>query len=264
MANLLEIQNLEVRFHLGRHSITAVKGVNLDLRAGETLVLAGESGSGKSVTALSVTRILPVNARVVFGNVMFKGRDLLSLDERALVDVRGKEIAYIFQEPSSALNPVFTVGHQLIEPLMLHQGKSPRQARAEAESLLSLVRIGEVKRVMDSFPHQLSGGMNQRVFIAMSLACNPQVLIADEPTTALDVTIEADILKLLVELKKKIGFSLLFITHNLSIARRIADRVCVMYKGSVVEEAAADTIFSSPVHFHTRDLICAYEKIGRI
>ncbi|MDD2703114.1 MAG: ABC transporter ATP-binding protein [Candidatus Omnitrophica bacterium] len=264
MGSLLEIQNLKVKFYLDRHVITAVQGVNLELRAGETLVLAGESGSGKSVTALAVTRILPVNARVFSGKVIFKGRDLLSLDESSLSGVRGKEIAYIFQEPSGALNPVYTVGNQLIEPFILHQGKSPGQARREAEFLLSLVKIGDVKRVMESYPHQLSGGMNQRVFIAMSLACNPQILIADEPTTALDVTIEAEILKLLVELKKKIGFSLLFITHNLSIARRIAGRVCVMYKGSVVEEGGIEDIFNSPKHFHTRDLVSAYEKIGKI
>jgi microcin C transport system ATP-binding protein len=195
---------------------------------------------------------------------LFKDRDLAGVDEPDLVHIRGKEISYIFQEPSSALNPVYTVGNQLIEPLVLHQGKGEREARAEAEALLSMVKIREVKRVMDSFPHQLSGGMNQRVFIAMSLACHPQILIADEPTTALDVTIEAEILKLLVELKKKMGFSLLFITHNLSIARRIADRVCVMYKGSVVEEGTKEEIFDSPKHFHTRDLIAAYEKIGRI
>ena len=264
MDNLLEIKILEVRFHLDQQIITAAKGVCLELKKDEVLVLAGESGSGKSITALSVTRILPSNARIAFGSVLFKGRDLLSLDESSLIDIRGREIAYIFQEPTSALNPVYTVGNQIAESIVLHQNKNARQAREEAENLLDRVKIKDVQRVMNSYPHQLSGGMNQRVFIAMSLACKPQILIADEPTTALDVTIEAEILKLLIELKKEIGFSLLFITHNLSIAKRIADRICVMYKGSVVEEGAKEDIFNSPMHYHTKDLIYAYEKIGKI
>jgi oligopeptide transport system ATP-binding protein len=188
----------------------------------------------------------------------------LRLEERELNRLRGKEIAYIFQEPVTYLNPVYTIGEQIIETVIMHQGKGRAEAWAEALELLRLVRINDPERVMRDYPHQLSGGMNQRAFIAMSLACKPRLLIADEPTTALDVTIEAQILELLMELKARIGFSLLFITHNLSIAKRIADRICVMYKGEIVECGERETVFRSPRHFHTRELIAAYEKIGKV
>jgi len=244
--------------------ITAVEKVNLYIKSKEVLLLAGESGSGKTVTALALTRIVPANARIISGEVIFEGQDLLSLEEARLRKVRGAKIAYIFQEPTSFLNPVYNIGNQISEAIMLHQDKSSLQARKIALELLGLVKIKEPERVLFDYPHQLSGGMNQRVFLAMALACKPRLLIADEPTTALDVTTEAEILRLLLELKEKMDFSLLFITHNLSIARRIADRICVMYKGRVVEEGNVDKIFTQAEHFHTRELIRAYEKIGKL
>ena len=261
---LLEVKNLKVDFCLEKKTITAIDQISLEIARNEVLVLAGESGSGKTVTALALTKILPPNARISAGSAIFEGQDLLSLDEASLMNIRGKEIAYIFQEPTSFLNPVYTVGEQIIEVIILHQNKSRKDASIEAERLLDLVKIKDTQRVILDYPHQLSGGMNQRVFIAMSLACQPKLLIADEPTTSLDVTIEAQILQLLMELKNELGFSLLFITHNLSIAKRIADRICVMYRGKVVEQGSREEIFQSPKHFHTRQLITAYEKIGRI
>lgn len=264
MAIILEVKNLKVEFNLNNKIIDAVNDVSFNIFEQEVLVLAGESGSGKSVTVLAITRVLPNNASIKQGLINYFGKDLLSLNENSLVKIRGKEIAYIFQEPVSYLNPVYTIGSQIIEAIMLHQNRSKKAAFEEAVSLLEMVMITDPKRVMFDYPHQLSGGMNQRVFIAMSLACKPKILIADEPTTSLDVTIEAEILKLLMDLKKKLGFSLLFITHNLSIAKRIADRVCVMYKGKVVECTDRSKLFSSPEHFHTKELIAAYEKIGRI
>ncbi|MFH1888941.1 MAG: ABC transporter ATP-binding protein [Candidatus Omnitrophota bacterium] len=264
MRNLLEIRNLKVNFYLQHQTVTAVDGVNLDIARNETIVLAGESGSGKSVTALSITKILPQSAKIIAGSINFENNDLTKATEEDLVRVRGKEIAYIFQEPTSYLNPVYTIGTQITEAIMLHQNKTIKEAKEEAEALLNQVKIKDPKKTLLDYPHQLSGGMNQRAFIAMALACRPKLLIADEPTTSLDVTIEAEILNLLMELKKEIGFSLLFITHNLSIAKRIADRISIMYKGRVEEEGKRDTIFNSPQHFHTKELISAYEKIGKI
>lgn len=264
MENLLEIKDLRVDFITAGRPVTAVDGVSLFLRPAETVVLAGESGSGKSVTALAVTGLLPPEAVVRSGEVIFRGRDLRRLSGGDLDRVRGKEIAYIFQEPASYLDPVYTIGSQITETLALHQGLDAGAAARETLSLLSLVRIGEPERVCRSYPHQLSGGMNQRVFIAMALACRPRLLIADEPTTSLDITIEAQIISLLCELKAKFGFSLLFITHNLAIGRRIAERVYIMHRGRVVEEGSPEAIFGSPRHSHTRELIEAYEKIGRV
>jgi len=260
----LEVKDLKVVFHLDGRVIPAVNGVNLDIAADEILVLAGESGSGKTVSALAITRLLPANAKIISGQAMFLGQDLLKSDAEALRAIRGKEIAYMFQEPTAYLNPVYTVGEQISEAIMLHQSKAGKEARHAVLELLELVRIKEPQRVIDDYPHQLSGGMNQRIFIAMALACKPKLLISDEPTTSLDVTIEAQILDLLVDLKENLGFSLLFITHNLSIARRIADRVLVMYRGRIVEEAGREAIFNSPRHSHTKELIAAYHKIGRI
>lgn len=264
MGNLLEIRDLRVNFYLNKHTITAVDDVNLDIKHNETLILAGESGSGKTITALAITKVLPKDACISSGSINFNGRDLLRLDESVLTVVRGKEIAYIFQEPASYLNPLLTVGSQIMEVIMLHQNKNKKGAFDETMELLNLVNIGDPERVFFDYPHQLSGGMNQRVFIAMALACKPKLLIADEPTTSLDVTIEAQILNLLMDLKKQSGFSLLFITHNLSIAKKIADRICVMYKGKIVEAGSKEDIFKAPKHFHTVRLIEAYERIGRL
>ena len=264
MEKLLEVKNLKVDFYLDDRIIRAVDGVNFDLKANEAAVLAGESGSGKTITALALTRNLAANAKIVSGEINFRGRKLFELDETQLSRIRGKEIAYIFQEPVSFLNPVFSVGNQISEAIMLHQQKNQKQAYAEALRLLQEVKISEPERVFFSYPHQLSGGMNQRAFLAMSLACQPRLLIADEPTTSLDVTIEKEILDLLLDLKSRFGFSLLFITHNLSIAKKVAQRVFIMYKGKIVEEQDTESIFKKPQHFHTKELIAAYEKIGRI
>ena len=264
MEKLLEVKNLKVDFQLDDRVIHAVEGVDLRLNKNETVVLAGESGSGKTITALALTRILPQNARIVSGEVLLEGKNILDLDERQLSGIRGARIAYIFQEPTSYLNPVYTIGEQITEVIILHQDKLRKVAQEQAKKLLEAVQISEVGRVFSSYPHQLSGGMNQRVFIAMSLACKPDLLIADEPTTSLDVTIEAQILKLLMQLKREMGFSLLFITHNLAIANKIASRIYVMYRGKIVEDGLTAGIFNDPQHFHTRELISAYQKIGKI
>jgi ABC-type dipeptide/oligopeptide/nickel transport system ATPase component len=264
LQDLLSINNLRVSFRLGGNNIEVVKGASFYVKNDEVLVLAGESGSGKSITSLALTKILPENAVIDSGEVHFAGRDLLKLDETSLAQLRGGEIGYIFQEPSSFLNPVYTIGSQMIEAIRMHQHKDKKSARIEALDLLSRVSISDPLRALESYPHQLSGGMNQRAFIAMSLACGPKLLIADEPTTSLDVTIEAEILNLLMELKASLKFSMLFITHNLAIAKRIADRVCVMYQGKIVEEGPCRRIFEGPEHFHTKELIKAYEKIGKI
>ncbi len=264
MENLLEIKDLKVNFESDKHTVQAVDGVYLHIEKGETLILVGESGSGKTITALSITQVLPRNARIISGSINFNGIDLLKSDNKTLSAIRGKEIAYIFQEPTSYLNPVFTIGNQIVETIMLHQNKTKKEAFLEAAELLNLVNIRDPKSIIFDYPHQLSGGMNQRVLIAMALACKPKLLIADEPTTSLDVTIEAQILQLLMDLKEKIGFSLLFITHNLSIAKRIGARIYVMHRGKIVEEGSKEDIFNSPKHFHTRELVQAYEKIGKI
>lgn len=264
MNMLLKIEDLRVNFYLDKQVITAVDGVNLEIRRNEVLLLAGESGSGKTVTSLAITKNLPSSARIISGKVIFDGQDLLNLDEDSLRKIRGAKIAYIFQEPTSFLNPLYTIGNQILEAIILHQNKTKYEAQKLAVELLNLIKIREPESVLFDYPHQLSGGMNQRVFLAMALACKPTLLIADEPTTSLDVTIETEILQLLLDLKEKIGFSLLFITHNLSIAKRIADRICIMYKGKIVEEGSKDEIFSQPKHFHTKELISAYDKIGRI
>ena len=264
MRNILEIKKLKVNFLINDRVISAVQEANISIQEEEVLVLAGESGSGKTITALSITKILPRTASIVSGSIVFNGKELLNLDESSMVSIRGRQIAYIFQEPVAYLNPVYSVGNQIAEVIMLHQGKSKKEAEKYTRELLEQVKLEDAHLVYRNYPHQLSGGMNQRVFIAMALASRPKLLIADEPTTSLDVTVEREILDLLIELKQKIGFSLLFITHNLSIAKRIADRVCVMFKGKTVEEAKTEEIFSHPSHFHTRELINAYNKIGRI
>jgi len=264
MNTLLQVENLKVVFKSGKKEITAVDGVNLHLNNAETLCLAGESGSGKTITALAVTKILGVNAEIISGSVLFEGKELLTLNERALEEVRGAKIAYIFQEPAAFLNPLYSIGNQIMEVIMLHQKKSKKEARKIALELLSRAKINEPGRTFFDYPHQLSGGMNQRVFLAMALACRPKLLIADEPTTSLDVTTECQIIQLLMDLKREYGFSLLFITHNLSIAHRIADRICVMHRGKIVEEGTRETIFNHAAHFHTRELLAAYKKIGRI
>jgi len=264
MEKLLEISDLRVEFKSGKHTVLAADGVNLMIERNQTVVLAGESGSGKTVTALAITRNLAPGARIVSGRIDFLGRDLLKVDQQALSKIRGRDIAYIFQEPSAYLNPVFNIASQLTEAIILHQKMSPKDAHNEALRLLGLVKIQDPPHVMNCYPHQLSGGMNQRVFIAMALACKPKLLIADEPTTSLDVTIQAQILHLLIGLKESLGFTLLFITHNLSIARKIADKIYIMHRGKIVDQGTAQDIFTSCGHYHTKELIAAYKKIGTL
>lgn len=254
---LLAIENLSVAF--GREEMQqtqVVHGVSFTVEAGEKLALVGESGSGKSVTAMSILQLHdPSQTRYPTGTIKFNGRDLLRLDERTLRHVRGKEIAMIFQEPMTSLNPVYTIGNQLIEPLMLHRGMNKVQARQRAIELMDRTGIVEPQKRIDAFSHMLSGGQRQRVMIAMALACHPKLLIADEPTTALDVTIQAQILELLEDLQKDFSMAVLMITHDLNMVRRFADRVCVMQQGKLVEQNGMQLIFSAPQHAYTRHLL---------
>ncbi|MBH9553633.1 ABC transporter ATP-binding protein [Inhella gelatinilytica] len=256
---LLSIQDLKVAFRLGKEGgqmqrALAVKGVSFDVPENSTVALVGESGSGKSVTAMSILNLLPDNAERS-GRILFQGRDLLQTPQRELRALRGKEIACVFQDPMSSLNPVFTVGHQLCEPLMLHLGLKPRQAWARAEELLAEVGIPEPKRRMKAYPHELSGGQQQRVMIAIALACEPKLLIADEPTTALDVTIQRQVMDLMGKLKDKHRMSLLFISHDLGVVGEISDHVVVMRHGEIREKAPVADIFASPQDGYTKALL---------
>ena len=229
--------------------------VSFAIGTGETLGLVGESGCGKSVTALSVMRLLPKNGRVIAGMVRFDGTDLLTLSESGMRAIRGNRIAMIFQEPMTSLNPVHTIGEQIAEAVRIHEGASHAAALARAEEMLRLVRIPDANRRLRDYPHQFSGGMRQRAMIAMALACSPRLLIADEPTTALDVTIQAQILRLMLELKERIGAAILMITHDLGVVAETCQRVIVMYAGRVVEEASVEALFDSPAHPYTRGLM---------
>jgi microcin C transport system ATP-binding protein len=253
---LLSVQDLSVVFTQGGRDTDAVDRISFDIAEGETVALVGESGSGKSVSALSVLKLLPYPAAShPSGRIMFGGKDLLSLSEKELRKVRGRDITMIFQEPMTSLNPLHTIERQVGEVLKIHQGMGEAQARKRTLELLNQVGIREPEKRLGAYPHQLSGGQRQRVMIAMSLANQPKLLIADEPTTALDVTVQAQILELLGKLKGEVGMSMLFITHDLGVVRRIADRVCVMTKGRIVETGPTEKIFSSPQHEYTRHLI---------
>jgi oligopeptide/dipeptide ABC transporter ATP-binding protein len=255
---LLEIEDLHVQFNLRSATVFAVNGVSLRLRRGETLGIVGESGSGKSVTAMSVLRLLPgPPATATRGSIRFLGRDMLALPPAELRGIRGKDISMVFQEPMTSLNPVVTIGEQISEAIILHQGLSRADAAAAAANMLRLVRISEPERRLGDYPHQLSGGMRQRVMIAMALSCNPQILLADEPTTALDVTIQAALLNLMNELQQRLGTSIILITHDLGLVAENADRVMVMYGGRTVEEGETDQLFSTPLHPYTRGLLKA-------
>jgi peptide/nickel transport system ATP-binding protein len=256
-APLLAVERLTTVFDVRNGPAAAVDDVSFEIRAGETLGLVGESGSGKSVTALSIMRLVQHPGRIAAGRILFKGRDLLTLSETEMRKVRGAEIGLIFQEPMTALNPVFTVGDQIGETLLVHGRASRRDARPRAIDLLDAVKIPNAAARVDDYPHQLSGGMRQRVLIAMALACKPSLVIADEPTTALDVTIQAQILDLLREMKDAFNLSLLLITHDLGIVAQVADRVAVMYAGRIVEEAPVGAIFSEPKHPYTRGLLAS-------
>jgi peptide/nickel transport system ATP-binding protein len=262
-APLLQVEHLTVLFDTGKTPVVAVDDVSFSIARGETLGLVGESGSGKSVTAFSILRLLQPPGRIAGGQVRFEGVDLLGLTERAMREIRGAGISLIFQEPMTALNPVMTVGSQIAEALTVHGKASRANARARAIQLLEDVRIPDAARRVDDYPHQLSGGMRQRVMIAIALACRPPLVIADEPTTALDVTIQAQVLDLLRELKATFHLALLLITHDFGVIAEMADRVAVMYKGRIVEEGPVRQILRNPQHAYTQALLAAVPGMPR-
>jgi oligopeptide/dipeptide ABC transporter ATP-binding protein len=254
---LLSVTHLTTGFDQNGHFVPAVIDVTFSVEAGETLCLVGESGSGKSLTALSIMRLVHEGGRIASGQILFKGRDLLGLAERDMQHVRGAEIGLIFQEPMTALNPVYTIGNQIEETLRIHGRATRANARQKAVELLATVSVPEPERRVHEYPHQLSGGLRQRALIALALACGPALLIADEPTTALDVTIQAQILDLLRDLQKRLGLALLLITHDLGVVAEMADRVAVMYAGRLVEEAPVELLFADPKHPYTRGLMAS-------
>jgi len=262
MEALLDVRSLRTQFHTSAGVIRAVDGVSWDVRKGETVALVGESGCGKSVSALSVLRLVSAPAgRIVDGEIIFKGRNLLSLPEEEMRRIRGREIGMIFQEPMTSLNPVLTIGRQLTETLETHLGTTSAQAEARAAELLSLVGITDGARRLGQYPHQFSGGMRQRIMIAMALSCDPALVLADEPTTALDVTIKAQILELMKSLSRRLGVAMLIITHNLGVVARYADRVNVMYAGKIVERATARELYANPRHPYTLGLLRSVPRL---
>ena len=260
---LLSVQDLQTHFHTRDGVVRAVDGVSFDVMPGETLAIVGESGCGKSVTSMSILRLLPMPpARIAGGRIEFEGRDLLALPEPEMRKIRGNAIAMIFQEPMTSLNPVLTIGRQIAEALVLHRGLSQAEATARAIEMLRKVHIPEAERRVKQYPHELSGGMRQRVMIAMALACGPRLLIADEPTTALDVTIQAQILELMRELRDDTNASIILITHDLGVVAEMAHRVVVMYAGRKVEEAPVEELFARPRHPYTRGLLGSMPHLG--
>jgi oligopeptide/dipeptide ABC transporter ATP-binding protein len=256
MADLIQVKNLRTSFFTPEGEVRAVDGVSFEIREGKTLGLVGESGCGKSVTSLSIMRLIASPpGQIVGGEIFYRGRDLLKLNKEEMRKIRGNEISMIFQEPMTSLNPVFTVGNQIGEAIRLHQGLGKKETRAKTIEMLRLVKIADPESRVDAYPHQLSGGMRQRVMIAMALSCNPSLLIADEPTTALDVTIQAQILELMKELQQKIGMALLLITHDLGVVAERADEVAIMYGGKIVERGSTQTIFARPFHPYTVGLL---------
>ena len=253
---LLSVKNLKTHFTVGNSIVKAVDGVSFDLEAGKTFAIVGESGSGKSITALSIMGLLPNNlASTDRGEITFNNSNLINVQEKEMRKIRGNSISMIFQEPMTSLNPVYDLSFQISEVIMLHQNKNKKEARKIAIEMLDLVGIPEPQKRIDSFPHELSGGMRQRAMIAMALSCNPKILIADEPTTALDVTIQAQIIELMQELQKKLGMSIIFITHDLGVVSEISDHVMVMYLGNVMEIAETKELFNNPLHSYTKSLI---------
>ena len=253
---LLSVKNLKTHFSVGNSVVKAVDGISFDLEPGKTFAIVGESGSGKSITALSIMGLLPNNLESVDrGKILFNNQDLLTLDEKEMRKIRGNSVSMIFQEPMTSLNPVYDLSFQISEAIMLHQNKNKQEARKIAIDMLDLVGIPEPQKRIDAFPHELSGGMRQRAMIAMALSCNPKILIADEPTTALDVTIQAQIIELMRDLQKKLGMAIIFITHDLGVVAEISDTVMVMYLGNTMEIANTNKIFSNPKHPYTKSLI---------
>jgi oligopeptide/dipeptide ABC transporter ATP-binding protein len=259
---LLDVRDLKTYFYTAAGIVRAVDGMTYSVRPGETVALVGESGCGKSVSALSVMRLVSAPAgRIIGGQVLFRGRDLLALDEESIRRIRGREIAMVFQEPMTSLNPVLSIGRQLSEPLEIHLGMSPEQARQRAMELLSTVGIPDPERRLWQYPHQFSGGMRQRMMLAMALACGPALVLADEPTTALDVTIQAQILELMKDLSRARGIALVLITHNLGVVARYADRVNVMYAGKLVEQGSARDVYGDPRHPYTIGLLRSVPRL---
>ena len=261
---LLEIKDLQTQFFTSAGTVKAVDGVSYTVEEGETVAVVGESGSGKSVTAMSIMRLIPwPPGKIVEGSIMFDGKDLLTLSEEEMRQIRGRDIGMIFQEPMTSLNPVLTIGMQLTEPMIAHLNMTEEEAQAKAVKLLGLVGISEPERRLVQYPHHLSGGMRQRVMIAMSLACDPKLIIADEPTTALDVTIQAQILELMKNLTRDLGVAMIIITHNLGVVARYADRVNVMYAGRIIESGVASDIYHRPRHPYTLALLKSVPRMDR-
>ena len=262
MENILEVKDLNISFHTFGGEVKAIRGIDFQLKKGETLAIVGESGSGKSVTTKAIMQLLPPgNSEIKSGQILFEGKDLTKLNDRQMQKIRGKDISMIFQDPMTSLNPTMTVGKQIMEPLIKHQGMNKKEAESRVIELLKLVGIANPELRFKQYPHQFSGGMRQRVVIAIALACNPKVLIADEPTTALDVTIQAQILELMKSLQKKIETSIIFITHDLGVVANVADRVAVMYAGKIVEIGTVDEIFYNPKHPYTWGLISSMPSL---
>lgn len=260
--NIIEVKDLKTYFHTDAGLVKAVNGVSFNVERGKTLGIVGESGCGKSITSLSIMRLIEsATGRIEGGTITFEGEDLLQKSEEEMRQIRGKKIAMIFQEPMTSLNPVFTIGQQITEALLIHEKMTKEQAKERAIEMLKMVRIPMPEKRYDEYPHQLSGGMRQRVMIAMALSCKPALLICDEPTTALDVTIQAQILELINDLKEKTGTSVMMITHDLGVIAEVADDVMVMYAGKVVEKASCDEIFEQPLHPYTNGLLDCIPKL---
>ena len=263
MKELLKVKNLKTHFFTHEGTVKAVDGVSFTINQGETLGVVGESGCGKSVTALSIMRLIPdPPGKIINGEILFEGKNLLNLEEKEMRKIRGKKISMIFQEPMTSLDPVFTIGSEIMEAIQLHQGLNKEEARRKTIEALKVVGMPDAEKRIDSYPHQLSGGMRQRAMIAMALSCNPTLLIADEPTTALDVTIQAQILRLINDLKKKYRTSVLLITHDLGVIAEMCDYVAVMYGGHIVEYTDINTLFSNPLHPYTKGLNKSIPKLN--
>ena len=262
--NILSVQNLHTSFHTDKGEVKAVNGVTFNLEKGKILGIVGESGSGKSVTAYSIMRILEKNGRITEGKILYKGQDIAEFSEKQMREFRGKCCSIIFQDPMTSLNPVFTVGNQLREAIELHTDRKGKEAEARAIEMLTLVGVNEPEKRVKQYPYDLSGGMRQRVMIAMALACEPDILIADEPTTALDVTIQAQILELMQSLQKKLGMAIIMVTHDLGVIADMCDEIIVMYGGRVCERGTAEDIFYRPHHEYTKGLLRSIPNVDRI